>query len=82
MYRRFCAWLSDAHNLRRFAFANFVFWAVNQPIVTAWYLLDRDSFVNGAGILYIAELSVVALWLSSLAWWQSSRVEEKQDQTD
>lgn len=42
-----------------------------------WYLLGHKSFVNGLGILYVAFISVSALWLSSLAWWQSTKVEEE-----
>lgn len=76
--QRLAAWFSEATNLRRFALWNIWLWLLNQPILTAWYFLDRQSFVGGAGILYVAELSVAALWLSSLAWWQSTRVEERQ----
>lgn len=43
-----------------------------------WYLFAHDSFVNGAGLLYLSSISVAALWLLSLSWWQSTRVEEEQ----
>jgi hypothetical protein len=76
------SWFSEAANLRKFALWNIWFWLANQPILTAWYFVDRASFTSGAGILYVAELSVGALWLSSLAWWQSTRVEERQIETE
>ncbi len=62
--------------LRRFAFWQIWFWAAQHPVVVAWYLYRHDSFVNGAGLLYLSTISVAALWLSSLAWWQSTRIEE------
>ncbi len=62
--------------LRRFAFWNIWCWAAQQPIVIVWYFHWHDSFVNGAGLLYLSSISVAALWLSSLAWWQSTRVED------
>jgi hypothetical protein len=62
--------------LRRFAFWNIVFWTAQQPLVIVWYFTAHDSFVNGAGLLYLSSISVAALWLSSLSWWQSTRVED------
>lgn len=64
--------------LRRFALLNIWFWGANQPLVVCWYVFARDSFVNGAGLLYLSSISVAALWLSSLSWWQSTRVEDEQ----
>jgi len=81
LYERCCSWFDDPHNLRRFAFWNIVIWVVNQPALAAWYILDKASFVSGLGVFYVAQLSAIALWLSSLAWWQSTRVEEKQDES-
>lgn len=63
--------------LRRFAFWNILFWTAQQPLVVLWYFTAHDSFVNGAGLLYLSSISVAALWLSSLSWWQSTRVEEQ-----
>lgn len=63
--------------MRRFAFWNIIFWVIQQPVVVLWYLFGHQSFVNGLGILYVAFISVSALWLSSLAWWQSTKVEEQ-----
>lgn len=75
---KLAAWLSETDHLRRFAFYNIVFWLANQPLVLAWYIFARKSFLDGGGILYLAMISVAALWLSSLSWWQSTRVEERQ----
>lgn len=63
--------------LRRFALFQIIFWAANQPLVIAWYFFAHESFVNGAGLLYLSSISVAALWLSSLSWWQSTRVEDE-----
>lgn len=72
-------WFDDPTNLRRFAFWNIIIWLCNQPLLLAWYVIDKPSFVNGLGILYVAQLSAIALWLAALSWWQSTRVEQKQD---
>jgi hypothetical protein len=76
--QRLAAWFQEATNLRRFAAWNIVIWLANQPLIFAWYIIDKPSFVNGLGVLYVAQVSAIALWLSSLAWWQSTRVEERQ----
>lgn len=74
---RLAAWFAEASNLRKFALGNVFFWLANHPIMTAWFLLDRASFLK-YGLLYLDNISVAALWLSALAWWQSTRVEERQ----
>lgn len=79
MRRRLRAWLEEASNLRTFAWLNVWFWFVQHFVVTAWYLLHRQDFGGiGLGGFYLIHISIAALWLSSLAWWQSTRVEERQ----
>lgn len=74
---RLLAWFAEASNLRRFALWNIWLWSVQHPIVLGWMILAPASFAKW-GVLYVAQLSVAALWLLSLAWWQSTRVEERQ----
>lgn len=74
---RLAAWFAEASNLRRFAFWNIWFWIGNHPLLLAWYAISAKSFEK-YGFLYLDNVSVVALWLSALAWWQSTRVEERQ----
>lgn len=65
--------------LRRFAFWNIWFWLIQHVIVTIWYLAEPHDFGGiGLGGFYLIHISIAALWLSSLAWWQSTRVEERQ----
>jgi hypothetical protein len=71
------AWFTEASNLRTFALWNIWFWFANQLLVPLWFVIDKRSW-DQLGVLYIATISVAALWLSSLAWWQSTRVEERQ----
>jgi hypothetical protein len=71
-------WFDDAHNLRRFAFWNILWWLCNQPPIAAWKFIDAASWASW-GVWYTANISVAALWLASLSWWQATRVEEKQD---
>jgi hypothetical protein len=79
--QRLVAWFQEAHNLRKFAAWNILFWVLNQPVVLAWPFVDRASW-DEYGVLYVAQISVAALWLSSLAWWQSTRVEQRQIETE
>lgn len=74
---RLRAWFEEASNLRRFALWNIFFWIANNPLITGWYFIDRRSWEKYS-ILYLANISIIALWLSALAWWQSTRVEERQ----
>lgn len=61
--------------MRRFAFCNIWFWAAQHPLTVAWYLGSPDlrSRVDPFEF-YLVQISIAALWLSSLAWWQSSKV--------
>lgn len=74
---RLAAWFGEASNLRRFALWNVWFWLANQVLVNVWRFAWPVSF-RSDGLLYLNNISVAALWLSSLAWWQSTRVEERQ----
>lgn len=58
--------------MRAFAGWNVVFWLVLIPISiwTGW--VDSPAFIS-----YLSEIALV---LSSLSWWQSGRVEVKQDE--
>lgn len=63
--------LEDPAWMRSFAGWNVIFWLALIPIsiLTGW--------VNSPA--FISYLSEIALVLSSLSWWQSGRVEVKQD---
>jgi hypothetical protein len=62
--------LNDPRFWRRFAMFNIVLWTASLPVaeVTGWV---HES-------AYISRLSELALLLSALSWWQSTRVEVKQ----
>lgn len=64
--------------MRKFAFWNIIVWTANLPIVFAWYLFAHQSFVNGAGILYVAQISVVANWLSAITWHAAERTKDSE----
>lgn len=65
--------------IRLFAFINIWFWLSQHVVVTCWYAMRPGDFGTiGLGGVYLIHISIAALWLSSLAWWQSSRVEERQ----
>lgn len=61
--------------IRRFAFHNIWFWTIQAPMVAFWDVKFPASFQRW-GVLYLALISIFALSLSSLSWWQSARVEE------
>lgn len=71
LYRAVIKKLEDPVWMRGFAGWNVVFWIVLIPvsIFTGW--VHSSAFIS-----YLSE---VALVLSSLSWWQSGRVEVKQD---
>lgn len=70
-------WFQSAANLRRFAFWNIWFWfAQFVVIVPIWFFVFPESW-HDYGVFYLVEISVIALWLSALSWWQSARVEEQ-----
>lgn len=76
---RLAAWFAEASNLRTFALWNIFFWLAQHVVVTVWYIAKPDDFGGiGLGGFYLIHISVAALWLSSVAWWQSTRVEERQ----
>ena len=62
------------HFWKRFALANIIVWTLMIPLagITGW--VDSPRFIS-----YI---SLAALQLSSLAWWQSARAEMKIDQNE
>lgn len=64
--------------MRRFAFCNIWFWLAQHPLTVAWYLSSASlrSKVDPFEF-YLVQISIAALWLASLAWWESSRVEEE-----
>lgn len=64
--------------MRRLAFHNIWFWGLNFPLVVAWYFGAHESFVNGGGVLYVALVSVMALFLQSLDWYDTAKAAEEQ----
>lgn len=56
--------------MRRFAYANIWFWTMQAPAV-AWWDIARPASFQRWGVLYLAIISILALTLSSLAWYQS-----------
>lgn len=70
-YRAVMKRLEDPKWLRAFAGWNVIFWIAIIPvsIFTGW--VDSPAFIS-----YLSEIALV---LSSLSWWQSGRVEVKQD---
>ena len=64
--------LEDPKWMRAFAGWNVIFWIALVPvsIVTGW--VESSAFIS-----YLSEIALV---LSSLSWWQSGRVEVKQDE--
>lgn len=80
--RAIARWFAEARNLKRFALVNVWFWLANQIAVNVWYLVQPSAFGVGAAVLYLVNISVAALWLSSLAWWEAVRVEERQIETE
>jgi hypothetical protein len=62
--------LNDARFWRLFALINiFVY-------IILWVIAEIFGWVNDSA--FISRLSILALILSSLSWWQSGRVEVKQ----
>lgn len=62
--------LRDANFWRIFALINIVAYCL------LWVIAEFTGWVNDSA--FISRLSILALILSSLSWWQSSRVEVKQ----
>lgn len=62
--------LEDARFWRGFALVNVAVYCV------LWAVSEFTGWVNDTG--FISRLSLLALILSSLSWWQSGRVEVKQ----
>lgn len=65
--------------LRRFARWNIWFWMANLAVTDVLYVADKATYQQLA-ILYLNNISIIALVLSSLSWWQSCRVEVKEDE--
>lgn len=72
LYGKFIDKLEDPKFMRSFAGWNVIFWLALIPVaaVTGW--------VNSPA--FISYLSLIALVLSSLSWWQAGRVEVKEDE--
>lgn len=63
--------------MRRFAFINIWFWIAQHPLTVIWYATSAQLRTRVDPFeFYLVQISIAALWLSSLAWWQSTRVEE------
>lgn len=71
LYRAVIRKLEDPAWMRTFAGWNVIFWIVLIPVsvITGW--VHSSAFIS-----YLSEIALV---LSSLSWWQSGRVEVKQD---
>lgn len=55
------------------------FWTANiPPFVAAYFLLDTEQFVR-LSLLYLGLVSIIALIAAFGSWWQSLRVEERQE---
>lgn len=64
--------LDSAVFWRRFALANVLVYCA------LWVVSEFTGWVNNTA--FISRLSLLALILSALAWWQASRVEARQQQ--
>ena len=64
--------LNDAKFWRQFAFWNIILYCI------LWVIAEFTGWVNDPA--FISRLSILALILASLSWWQSSRVEVKQQE--
>lgn len=62
--------LTDARFWQWFSFANIIAWAV------VWILAEMFGWVHDPA--FISRVSMVALLLASLGWWESTRVEVMQ----
>jgi hypothetical protein len=71
LYQAVISKLEDPKRMRAFAGWNVIFWIVLIPvsIFTGW--VHSSAFIS-----YLSEIALV---LSSLSWWQSGRVEVKQE---
>lgn len=65
LLRKLCGWMV-------------IFWTANLPPFTAaYFLMDRMAFI-AFSLLYLGEISIIALIAAFGSWYQSLRVEEHQ----
>lgn len=83
MRDRLVEWITHIPRLRSLCGWMVVFWTCNIPPFTlAFFVLKQDMFVK-LSLLYLGEVSIIALVAAFGSWWQSLRIEEhQQDDAD